>query len=229
MSTLSMAVVADRHLRDKTDAIAYIIRNISEQCAAAVEGLELARSSADTDDEASNVGEDTTRSGAKSPAGTMASGKRSSASLRRQRHHDRHVSAATASSSQAGSEFGDDQSSIVSGSTYLNPDRRDSRQSPIPPTPDLVGGHRLSQSGTMRSGTSMSMASASTTPERHSLQQYSRDVEVDVPARVVEADEDPEAVHGHVVEARGVKYGAEVSRKGKSVAVGGHGLSRNVN
>ncbi|KAF2861012.1 hypothetical protein K470DRAFT_276510 [Piedraia hortae CBS 480.64] len=34
---------ADRHLRDKTDAIAYIIRNISEQCAAAVEGLDLAR------------------------------------------------------------------------------------------------------------------------------------------------------------------------------------------
>lgn len=33
----------DRALRDKTDAIAYIIRNISEQCAAAVEGLHLAQ------------------------------------------------------------------------------------------------------------------------------------------------------------------------------------------
>jgi hypothetical protein len=231
MSTLSMADVADRHLRDKTDAIAYIIRNISEQCAAAVEGLELARSSADTDDDASNAGEDASLSGAKSPGGTIgrdsASGKRSSASLRRHRH-DRHVSAATASSSQAGSEFGDDQSSVVSGSIYLNPERRDSRQSPIPPTPDLVGGHRLSQSGTMRSGTSMSMASASTTPERHSLQQYSRDAEVDVPARVVEADEDPEAVHGKMVEARGVKYGAEVSRKGKTIAIGAKGMSRNV-
>jgi hypothetical protein len=42
-SELSMNDVADRHLRDKTDAIAYIIRNISEQCAAAVEGLDLAR------------------------------------------------------------------------------------------------------------------------------------------------------------------------------------------
>ncbi|ERF76543.1 hypothetical protein EPUS_09179 [Endocarpon pusillum Z07020] len=41
-STLSMSDVADRHLRDKTDAIADIIRNISEQCAAAVEGLQLA-------------------------------------------------------------------------------------------------------------------------------------------------------------------------------------------
>ena len=39
---LSIADVADRHLRDKTDAIADIIRNISEQCAAAVEGLQMA-------------------------------------------------------------------------------------------------------------------------------------------------------------------------------------------
>lgn len=45
---LSIADVADRHLRDKTDAIADIIRNISEQCAAAVEGLQLAH---DADDE----------------------------------------------------------------------------------------------------------------------------------------------------------------------------------
>ncbi|KAG9243887.1 AEX-3 domain-containing protein [Calycina marina] len=41
-STQSIVDVADRHLRDKTDAIAHIIRNISEQCAAAVEGLQLA-------------------------------------------------------------------------------------------------------------------------------------------------------------------------------------------
>jgi len=39
----SVADVADRHLRDKTDAIADIIRNISEQCAAAVKGLHLAQ------------------------------------------------------------------------------------------------------------------------------------------------------------------------------------------
>ncbi|KZF19437.1 hypothetical protein L228DRAFT_271243 [Xylona heveae TC161] len=43
LSQISMADVADRHLRDKTDAIAYIIRNISAQCAAAVEGLQMAR------------------------------------------------------------------------------------------------------------------------------------------------------------------------------------------
>ena len=41
-SRLSMADVADRRLRDKTDAIANIIRSISEQCAAAVEGIQLA-------------------------------------------------------------------------------------------------------------------------------------------------------------------------------------------
>ncbi|KAH6713807.1 AEX-3 domain-containing protein [Leptodontidium sp. MPI-SDFR-AT-0119] len=39
---MSIVDVADRHLKDKTDAIAHIIRNISEQCAAAVEGLQLA-------------------------------------------------------------------------------------------------------------------------------------------------------------------------------------------
>ena len=49
-SRLSMGDAADRHLRDKTDAIADIIRNISEQCAAAVEGLQLAHSADDDDD-----------------------------------------------------------------------------------------------------------------------------------------------------------------------------------
>ncbi|KKY34252.1 putative denn domain-containing protein [Diaporthe ampelina] len=41
-STSSFFDVADRHLKDKTDAISHIIRNIAEQCQAAVEGLELA-------------------------------------------------------------------------------------------------------------------------------------------------------------------------------------------
>ena len=43
LSTNSFVDVADRHLKDKTDAIAHIIRNIAEQCAAAVEGLQLAQ------------------------------------------------------------------------------------------------------------------------------------------------------------------------------------------
>ena len=53
-SRLSMVDVADRHLREKTDAIANIIRNISNQCAAAVEGLQLAQD-ADHDAAAKNV------------------------------------------------------------------------------------------------------------------------------------------------------------------------------
>lgn len=47
---LSITDVADRHLRDKTEAIADIIRNISEQCAAAVEGLQLAQDAEQEDD-----------------------------------------------------------------------------------------------------------------------------------------------------------------------------------
>jgi hypothetical protein len=41
-SQLSVIDVADRNLRERTDAIAHIIRNIADQCAAAVEGLQLA-------------------------------------------------------------------------------------------------------------------------------------------------------------------------------------------
>lgn len=44
-SAASFKDVADRHLKDKTDAIAHIIRNIAEQCQAAVEGLQLAQDS----------------------------------------------------------------------------------------------------------------------------------------------------------------------------------------
>lgn len=48
VSAASFKDVADRHLKDKTDAIAHIIRNIAEQCQAAVEGLQLAHD-ADTE------------------------------------------------------------------------------------------------------------------------------------------------------------------------------------
>ncbi|KAI9679500.1 MAG: hypothetical protein M1817_005522 [Caeruleum heppii] len=50
-STVSIADVADRHLRDKTDAITDIIRNISDQCAAAVEGLHLAQDAVSEDEQ----------------------------------------------------------------------------------------------------------------------------------------------------------------------------------
>jgi hypothetical protein len=43
ISASSFVDVADRHLKDKTDAIAHIVRNIAEQCQAAVESLQLAQ------------------------------------------------------------------------------------------------------------------------------------------------------------------------------------------
>ncbi|OMP88394.1 DENN domain-containing protein [Diplodia seriata] len=147
ISTLSMADVADRHLRDKTDAIAYIIKNISEQCEAAVQGLHLAQA-ADSD-EGSNHSRQKSLAG--SEDGTV----------------DGHGDATT-----NGSEMGDEESS------YLRPSNR---HSSIPPTPDLV--HN-------RSSTSMSMASAATTPDRRSLQQYRNDDVPDVPTKIMEADDE---------------------------------------
>lgn len=135
-SNQSMIDVADRVLRDKTDAIAYIIRNISEQCAAAVEGLQLAQR-ADTED-----GDN---------------------------HSDRRSSVGRTVSTH-GSDYGDDDSMLRPG-----------RGSSIPPTPDL----------SHRSSTSMSMASASTTPDRSSLLHRTHDVP-DVPTRIIEHDDDVE-------------------------------------
>ncbi|KAK7193799.1 uncharacterized protein CC84DRAFT_1159984 [Paraphaeosphaeria sporulosa] len=131
-SNSSMIDVADRHLRDKTDAIAYIIRNISEQCAAAVEGLQLAQQ-ADTEEDSRS---------------------------------DRRSSAVP---STQGSDYGEEDSMLRPG-----------RHSSIPPTPDL----------THRSSTSMSMASASTTPDRHSLQHRLHDDVPDVPTRIIEQDDE---------------------------------------
>lgn len=55
LARLSITDVADRYLRDKTDAIADIIRSISEQCAAAVEGLHLAQDAEDEETDASKA------------------------------------------------------------------------------------------------------------------------------------------------------------------------------
>lgn len=43
VAKLQMTDVADRYLRERTDSITYIIQNISQQCAQAVEGLHLAQ------------------------------------------------------------------------------------------------------------------------------------------------------------------------------------------
>ncbi|KAJ9648017.1 hypothetical protein H2199_001794 [Coniosporium tulheliwenetii] len=166
LSQISMADVADRHLRDKTDAIAYIIRNISEQCAAAVEGLQLAQRA--------DVGDG-------SPVGKSG--------------HGRNLSVSEPGSASQGSEYGDEAS-------FLHPEVHSS----IPPTPDLV--HN-------RSSTSMSIASQSTTPERHSLQQYKQEDIPEVPTRILEHGEEtyegaePEM---HSVEPPVSKYATGIRR-----------------
>jgi hypothetical protein len=149
-SNSSMVDVADRHLRDKTDAIAYIIRNISEQCAAAVEGLQMAQQADSEDDSRSER--------------RASLGQRSSVDGRDQ--------------STQGSDYGDDD--------MLRPGRGSS----IPPTPDLF-----------RSSTSMSMASASTTPDRHSLQHRLHDDPPHVPTRIIEHDDEQleEDLHADMV------------------------------
>ena len=105
---LSIADVADRHLRDKTDAIADIIRNISEQCAAAVEGLQMAH---EADEE-----------------GDLTDGYKPEEKnfIAPEENHDQ-------SGLTEGSEVGEGASE--NDSSFLNPSGRNSI---IPPTPDLV-------------------------------------------------------------------------------------------
>lgn len=123
LSQASVTDVADRHLRDKTDAIADIIRNISEQCAAAVEGLHMAQ---DADEEETDALDDDEHA-----------------------HHHHHKTALPAgsedghhaTSSVAGSEAGSESQGLLGA--------RDMSNSSIPPTPDLV--HRSSTSLSMAS------------------------------------------------------------------------------
>ena len=155
---LSMSDVADRHLRDKTDAIAYIIRNISDQCAAAVEGLNLAQNAEAEDD---NLIEPQSQS-SKTNVGHKPTQSDGDASM----HTD--VSQLGVNDDSADHDSGHGEST-----GFLTPSnengRSQSRTSSIPPTPDLVGGHEA------RSGTSMSEYSSSTAqtgPGRDSMQPY---------------------------------------------------------
>jgi hypothetical protein len=160
-----MTDVADRHLRDKTDAIAYIIRNISEQCAAAVEGLDLARradtsSTTSGDDDRSESGKKRSKRPVKKMSGSMDGESQTNASE---------------------SEFGDANSDT---SGYLRPNRG----SNIPPTPDLVN----DRSSTSMSLGSESLA---VTPQRQSVNsQFSnRSQREDVPAvptRIIDNEDD---------------------------------------
>ncbi|KAK3721299.1 hypothetical protein LTR37_003175 [Vermiconidia calcicola] len=166
MSEFSMNDVADRHLRDKTDAIAYIIRNISEQCAAAVEGLDLARRA----ETVSSEGDEESRS----ESGRKRSSKRPSKTLLPESVDGDSQENQTNGSE---SEFGDAHSE---SSGYLHP----KRVSNLPPTPDLIHD---------RSSTSMSLGSESTaaTPQRQSMQsQYkaSRESIPQVPTRIADIE-----------------------------------------
>lgn len=166
LSALGMNDPVDRSLRDKTDAIAYIIRNISEQCAAAVEGLHLAQ-----------------RADTVSSAGGQEDERNGTPSSRRSSRHGMGKKVLRSSASEDGSAVsGSDYSEGVSDS-YLAPRGRES----MPPTPDLVH-------SAQRSSTSMSQSSFSTsvTPDRHSMQsQWRTTVDEDIPempTRIVRDD-----------------------------------------
>ncbi|KAF6222520.1 hypothetical protein HO173_013380 [Letharia columbiana] len=170
---LSMSDVADRHLRDKTDAIAYIIRNISDQCAAAVEGLHLAHNAENEDGEpiepepqssTSNMGHKHTQSD-----GDISM------------HTD--VSLLGANDDSADHDSGHGESP-----GFLTPNnengRSRSRTSSIPPTPDLIGGHEP-RSSTSMSGYSNS--TAQTGPGRDSMQPYLQEKNYGV--KILDADD----------------------------------------
>ena len=103
LSQISLSDVADRQLRDKTDAIAGIIRNISEQCAAAVEGLQLAQ-------DAEHVEHDPTQRG--------------SLSTRSEDGHEQSVRTDASETGEGTSEMGN--------SGYLSPHGRESSIPPTP-------------------------------------------------------------------------------------------------
>lgn len=160
-SRLSIADAADRHLRDKTDAIADIIRNISDQCAAAVEGLELAHDAENQDQI--------------DPTLLNMSHKHKESLTASEGDASMHTDVSQLGSPS--SEHGDADSGHGGSTGHLTPNgerygRRESRGSIMPPTPDLVGG---------RSSTSMSGYTASTgdAPDRSSQQFHDQQQQAD--------------------------------------------------
>ena len=155
---LSMSDVADRHLREKTDAIAYIIRNISDQCAAAVEGLHLAHNAENED------GDPIERELQPSPTNMGHKHTQSDGDV--SMHTD--VSQLGANDDSADHDSGHGEST-----GFLTPNnengRSRSRNSSTPPTPDLVSSQEV-RSATSLSGYSNS--TAQTGPGRDSMQPY---------------------------------------------------------
>ena len=148
-SRLSIIDVADRRLRDKTDAIATIIRSISEQCAAAVEGIQLAHDAETNGQNDRHI---------------------DPALLDNVHKHKDSISTAQSDSNTHGIDNSDADSGVGDSPRHLTPSgERDSRRSAstMPSTPDLVGG----RSDTAMSITSMSTA---TTRDRESHQWQSQ-------------------------------------------------------
>ena len=173
-STLSMTDVADRHLREKTDAIADIIRNISEQCAAAVEGLQLASDAADIESEDVDIDHHDSldahqnlshKHSREDSMSTNASGQNLSPT-------DAHASSSRNNSNGGHATPESEHGSLITSSS-------------IPPTPDLV--HQ-------RSSTALSMASTAPTnyTARESLNQG---VSNSVRTKIA-GDDDLDRMHG---------------------------------
>lgn len=179
-SDLSMTDVADRQLRDKTDAIAYIIRNISEQCAAAVDSLEFVKRA---DTTASSEDGDEFKDSSSQAGSASGNTSRNSRRLSRQRPTRSLLSPESVLGASNNSPHKDDDNTSVHGSDTSEFNDSKSERSAIssvpsysqlrssqrtssmvaPPTPDLVHD---------RSSTSMSLASESMstmTPIRHSM------------------------------------------------------------
>lgn len=185
LARLSITDVADRYLRDKTDAIADIVRNISEQCAAAVEGLQLAQQAVD---DGSSDNETTMPTEQEENEQTTDVKEQAKATTEKENSNNTRNTKTRPLSltnrSVATTDTTTDNETVTSTNSKA-PTRESYRYSSIPPTPDLI--HN-------RSSTSMSNFSNSTQPlstmytERTSTQ-YAPS-EVGGPMRIVEGDGD---------------------------------------
>ncbi|KAL1840923.1 hypothetical protein VTJ49DRAFT_7621 [Mycothermus thermophilus] len=163
LSTQTFIDVADRHLKDKTDAIAHIIRNIAEQCQAAVEGLQLAQDA--------ELGRPI-----------------SPASRAREFSKSRRGSSLSTAPSDDGNGSSTATSDVGDDSTRLRPNS--ARLSSIPPTPDLVP-NRSSTSMSFASTTATSTPERASQQyllgaggSHHAYGGH------DIPTKIVEDDED---------------------------------------
>jgi hypothetical protein len=179
LSALSMTDVADRQLRDKTDAIAYIIRNISEQCAAAVEGLNMANRAESVlgDRNEHAVGTGTADEASQGFVDGSNSNAKGNGKPKRRSKGGRIMT--RASVGDAASEYNGSDVSASSSSYSLHDARSQQiRVSSVPSTPDLVHSHHNNRHSNNtfynpRSSTAMSTVSSSTVTDRGSMQSTS--------------------------------------------------------